>query len=1726
MGDSPDYSPVLDRFHPLIREWFLRNVGTPTDIQEQAWPAIAGGEHVLVSAPTGSGKTLTAFLWAVNQMVSGEWEVGRGIRALYISPLKALNNDINRNLSGPLLQLRQTFEAAGEPFPNIRVMTRSGDTPAGERSRMLRRPPDILITTPESLNILLTSRRGRTIFAPENSLELSSDLATGGADDPLAPRIGSVRTVILDEIHAVAGSRRGTHLITAIERLTELTGEFQRIALSATVRPLEAVAQFVGGYELHSELDSGLHSELDSELQGEGDHLTAAGSGADFDFRARPVRILETRVPKRIEIEVRSPEASAPAFVNRGDSEHAPPGSSSREELREDALEDVPEEDAIWIALAREFTQIIARNRSTLFFTNSRRLAEKMTRLINQESGEALALCHHGSLSREIRLLVEERLKSGALRAIVATGSLELGIDIGSVDEVVMIQTPRSVAQTLQRIGRAGHGVGQTSRGAIYPAHNRDVLDAALMARAVLERAIEPVRPPRAPLDVIAQVIVSMVANQERDIEEVYARIRCAHSCHGLERRAFDLVLEMLAGRYADSRIRELRPRISIDRVRGRIRGRENVERVLYMSGGTIPDRGYFDLRVSESNAKIGQLDEEFVWERAVGEVFSLGNHHWKIVDITHNDVLVTAGDPGQDIAIVPFWRADQEDRGGHFCDRLRDFLEYAEQRLQEAGETANGDAATDAPGETPPGIAHATGVFSVSGAEIHAGLFAELQQNYRLQAEPAARLLQWLARQREATGVALPGRRNLVVEYFRDPAGGGERLQVILHTFWGGRCNRPLALAFQAAWLEIHGESIQAIHNDDAVMLILPGEVPAVRLFGMLRSDRLEEYLRVTLEPGGFFGARFRENAGRALLLPPSGFGQRLPLWLNRLRSKKLLAAIRRYRDFPILLETWRSCFQESFEIDRLRGLLEDVQSGAIELSESRTRAASPFAADLVWRDTNVYMYADDAARSNAGAGENRTTLDEQLLQEVVFSGERRPRIAEDLRREFQAKLQRTAPGYAPRAPVEILEWVKDRVLIPVPEWQALLESIARDLSEEGGAPDSSSDAKETNKSGGDSSGQEHPRNIEALLKIVREDLIVAVLPGGGIPVVLAAETLGRIADDLAAGAEDSESGQGSRGLIAQFLRYYGPVDPTILSLCFGFSLTQRESILKDLADSRAIVCAPLRKENDELCICDAENLESLLRMTRRRARPQIPALPARHLPAFLAEIQKVSPLGVVRDLPAAGAVASQAAVIAIEKENENENENEASSSGGRPALETLQAVLEQLMGYPAEPGAWEREILPARVSPYYTSFLDTLFQEHDLVWFGCHHSRSISSNKKKDVAGKADIAFAFAEDLELYGLSGAMSSAGGQVAELKLSRDEERLFSALSGGPRSVSELYSRSGLEPETLSRLLWSLAWRGLISSDHFGVVRRGVLGRFQSEGGVAGAGRRRFGGAGRSRGWSRGATRGSVRSGGNWFALHELAGPAETERDLYYDAGDGSGETEIETEAAGDGAAFSPEPDLLDREELIRERVRILFARYGVLFRELLANEAPLLRWSEVFRQLRLMELSGEILGGYFFEGVPGLQFISPAANRLLGRGVDRSAVYGLSAKDPASLAGIKSRNSNFRDLNFPERKSGVHFVFRGDGGAVLIVRRKLSALEILCAPEDPVLPIALRYFARLMSRDFQAQGPVQVETINERPALKSEYRDALVAFGFESDFKYLTLRRPPGLGGL
>ncbi len=1502
----------LGTFHPLIAEWFAEEVGQPTDVQARAWPAIARGENVLVTAPTGSGKTLTAFLWSLHQLLSGGWEAGK-LRVLYVSPLKALNNDIERNLLAPLAALEARFEAAGALAAPVRVQTRSGDTPAGEKQRMLRRPPEILITTPETLNILLTSKGGRRI-------------------------LGGIRCVILDEIHAVAGSKRGTHLITAVDRLIPIAGEFQRVALSATIRPPERIARFVGGYRL-------------------------VGSGETVGYRERDVRVIRSEAVKSYDVRVcATGDGQIPDSLSRA------PDRTERASARPRA---VPPSASPWDALVADFKQRIAANRSTLFFANSRRTTEKVTRLLNEDEPAELAYSHHGSLSRELRSVVEKRLKEGRLSAIVSTNSLELGIDIGALDEVVLIQSPPTMASAVQRIGRAGHGVGETSRGRLYPLFGRDLIEAAVVASGVVEQAIEEVTPVTGALDVLAQVVLSMVAAERWDIDELYDSLRTSYPYRELKRRQFELVLEMLAGRYADSRVRELYPRVSLDRIDNTVQARRGAARLVYLSGGTIPDRGYFHLRHQDSMAKIGELDEEFVWERSLGDSFSMGAQSWRIVRITHNDVMVGPAHGGA--AMAPFWRADARSRDFFFSERVALFLQRAE-AFFEAGDSA--------------------------------ALLGVFRDEHRMEETAATQLLDLLARQRASTESALPHRRHLLIEYLADEEAADGHERVIFHTLWGGRVNRPLAMALEVAWRRRFGVPLAIESENDCLMVELPRDFDAPELLTLVRADNVEALLREKLETTGFFGARFRENAGRALLLPRSGYRHRVPLWLNRQRAKKLLESVSRYEDFPILFETWRTCLRDEFDLESMRTVLEELAREEIQVTEARTTMPSPLAANLIWKQTNRLMYEDDVPEGGTSA------LRSDLLKELVFSSSLRPELPAELRDRFQRKLHRTYSGYSPADAVELLEWVRERVVLVDGEWRDLLSAIERDR------PDlavsdllSALDGKIVRLVSRDGSVGDRVVAVEELPRLFAAE---AIDPSS---VEMRTVHDGGPAGDLAELPHSTPTDPDRDPLaevIAEWLRAYGPIPRESVVAAFPISNERFDEVASRMVEEERWVVDRFGDDTSVVEVCDAENLERLLRLLRSEARPTFEALPIDQLPLHLATQHRLGATG-----------------------------------GG---LSDLQRALESLFALPMPAGLWESEALPARLDPYYPSWLDSLLQESDLLWTG---------------AGMEKLTFLLAGDLELIDRN---DGEGGSETVLP-PRD----------GRFELSELAESSGLDTGALTERLWGEVWGGGLTNTGYAAVRSGVLNRFrpaeatvESRPASARSGRRSF------ERW-----RSSRPYAGEWTRVHSL-----------------------------DSA---PEPlDALDVEELNKDRARLLLDRYGVLFRELLQRELPEFQWRSVFRSLRIMELSGEVLSGQFFQGIHGLQFASPAAYRRLREGLPADRIYWLNAVDPASPCGLGLEGWKGR---LPRRIPSSHLVFHGSR-LVVVSTRNGGELQIDVEPDHPHLLDYVGFLKTLLTRQFNPLKVVEVETINGEPAPTSPYSQPVASlFVSTRDHRTLKLRR-------
>ena len=836
---------ALAPFSPAVRGWFERTFEGPTPAQAQGWPAIASGRHVLIQAPTGSGKTLAAFLWALDRA-----RPGQGTQVLYVSPLKALNYDVERNLGGPLAGIGS----------ELSVAVRTGDTPPKERAAMLKTPPDILITTPESLFLMLTSRARETLR--------------------------SVRVAIVDEVHAVAGSKRGAHLALSLERLGRLVGEpVQRIGLSATQRPLEEIGRFVSG--------------------------------------GRPIELVDAGSRKELDLRVVVP----------------------LEDMREPG-----EGNSIWPSIYPALLELVREHRSTIVFVNNRRLAERLALRLNELAEAEIARAHHGSLAREQRIEVEELLKKGEIPCLVATSSLELGIDMGAVDLVVQVESPKSVARGLQRVGRAGHRLDEASKGRIFPKFRADLLESAVVVRRMKEGLIEETRVPRNPLDVLAQQIVAVCAQEEIAVDELHDLVRGAWPFRDLSRQQLENVLDMLAGRYPSEEFAELRPRITWDRVAGLLRGREGARRLAVTNAGTIPDRGLFGVHLVDGGGRVGELDEEMVYEARAGQTFLLGASTWRIEEITRDRVLVSPapGTPG----LVPFWKGEGVGRP------------------YELGEAIG-----------------RTGRELVGLVDEHAR--QRLVSEHELDERAAENLLTFLREQEQATGV-LPSDRAVVVERFRDEIGDW-RLCIL--TPFGGRVHAPWALALASRIRESLGLEVNFIWSDDGVALHFPDSESLPRFDELLVGpDELEDLVVDELGGTALFGARFRENAARALLIPRRRPGQRTPLWQQRLKAQGLLQVARRYPDFPVVLETYREVLQDVFDLPALRGLLAALRQRRIDLVEVETPSASPFASSLLFDYVATYMYEDDTPLAERRA--QALALDRDLLKELLGQEELRDLI------------------------------------------------------------------------------------------------------------------------------------------------------------------------------------------------------------------------------------------------------------------------------------------------------------------------------------------------------------------------------------------------------------------------------------------------------------------------------------------------------------------------------------------------------------------------------------------------------------------------------------------------------------------------------------------------------------------------------------------------------------
>ncbi|HVM25743.1 MAG TPA: DEAD/DEAH box helicase, partial [Candidatus Limnocylindrales bacterium] len=904
----------LAAFSEPTRTWFAEAFAAPTRAQSEGWRAISGGSHTLIHAPTGSGKTLAAFLWCLDRLLTEPPTTKPGVRVLYVSPLKALTYDVERNLRAPLAGIRRTAERLGVDAREVRIASRTGDTPAEARRQLARTPPDILVTTPESLYLLLTSQ--------------AREILRG------------VQHVIVDEVHAIAATKRGSHLALSLERLGHLAADDpQRIGLSATQRPLSAIAAFLGGVDRQVEIvDAGARKELDLEVIVPVEDMARMGEAMDVD--------------------------------------EAPGGPAAGPEARH----------SIWPSIHPRLLELIRAHRSTLIFVNSRRLAERLSSRLNELAGEELVRAHHGSIAREHRLEIEEQLKQGRLPALVATSSLELGIDMGAIDLVVQIEAPPSVASGMQRIGRAGHSVGERSIGKIFPKFRGDLVEAAVVVERMLAGRIEETRIPRNPLDVLAQQIVAICARDRWTVDDLLRLVTKAESFRDLSREQLTGVLDMLSGRYPSDEFADLKPRVVWDRQTDEVASRNDARVVAITSGGTIPDRGLYGVFLPGDDAgrggrRVGELDEEMVYESRVGETFLLGASTWRIEEIRPDRVIVTPapGEPGK----MPFWHGDAVGRPIELGRAIGAFLRELEPMTAEAA-------------------------------------VARVREDHALDERAARNLLAYLGEQREVTG-ALPTDRTILVERFRDELGDW---RVALLTPFGGRVHAPWSMAIEARLRERHGLDVQAMWSDDGIAVRLPEGIETdgatIEAALLIEPEEIEELLMAELGGSALFAARFRENAARALLLPRRRPGQRTPLWMQRQKSADLLAVASRYGSFPIILETYREVLRDVFDMPALAELLGDIRARRIRVVSVETRSASPFASSLMFDYLGSFMYEGDAPLAERRA--QALALDRDMLAELLGSEELRelldPAAVADLELELQsltdARRARTVDGVA----------------------------------------------------------------------------------------------------------------------------------------------------------------------------------------------------------------------------------------------------------------------------------------------------------------------------------------------------------------------------------------------------------------------------------------------------------------------------------------------------------------------------------------------------------------------------------------------------------------------------------------------------------------------------------------------------------------------------------------
>jgi ATP-dependent Lhr-like helicase len=1657
----------------VTAEWFKAVFDAPTAPQRMGWPVIARGESALILAPTGTGKTLAAFLWCLDRLMLQPPPAGKreGCRILYVSPLKALAVDVERNLRSPLAGMANMARRMNVPFREPQIHVRTGDTPQRERARFVRHPSEILITTPESLYLLLTSQA--------------------------AEALRTVDTVIIDEIHALVPTKRGAHLALSLERLEALTKRrLQRIGLSATQRPLEEVARFLGGVEGQG---SGVRDQgsekpgapggpgLDSETWesanphplgapsfrqrlgervGEHEaHSHPANTGttppqdaesawvsdlADAaPLRYRPVTIVNASAPKQLKLRIEVPVED---MARLGAQEEIPSGPASQ----------APRRVSIWNAIYPRLLELIRERNSTILFVNSRQVAERMAGALNELAGEPLARAHHGSLAASQRTIIEEQLKAGQIRALCATSTLELGIDMGAVDLVIQVEAPPSVASGMQRIGRAGHHVDAVSEGILFPKFRSDLVACAAVTRAMHEGHIESTRFPRNPLDVLAQQLVAIVAHPpsmaaaprpakirksarrrknltaelrfgEADLAEIqgapgldfetwettqmgapslrrpfvarvgnhepkratapqgmeaeapkpevsvdalFDLVRHATPFGGLTRAAFDGVLDLLSGRYPSDEFAELRPRLIWDRIRNVVTAREGAARLAILNAGTIPDRGLYGVFLAYSEGKavrVGELDEEMVFESHPGETFILGASTWRIVEITHDRVLVTPapGEPGK----MPFWKGDSLGRPLEFGRRIGALVRELRALPKPAALT-------------------------------------RLVAEHDLDPGAAENLMQFLADQEAATGV-VPDDRTVVIERCRDELGDW---RVCVLTPFGSRIHIPWAMAVSARIRAAGGPEVETLWGDDGFVLRFPDtdEPPDPDWFLVESAEAMALVLR-QLGSTALFAGRFREAAGRALLLPRRRADARSPLWQLRKRSYDLLSVASRYPRFPLLLEAYRECLRDVFDMPALVEILKEVEERKLRVQVVETRKPSPFASSLLFSYVANFLYDGDAPLAERRA--QALTIDQDQLRELLGEADLRELLDADAIASVEEMAQCLAETHRARS----ADGLHDLCLRL---GDLSREELARRVASSDLLP-----------------------HVDRLIRSRR----LLELRIAGERRVIAAEDAARYRDGLGiplppglAAALLEPVAHPVLELVRRYARTHGPFTLREAADRFALDATAVENALRQLANEGRVLEGGFRPDGLHREWCDAEMLRQIRRKSLARLRREVEPVEQHTLARFLTHWQ-----GLL-----------------------------APRRSGHAHLDALLDTIENLQGAPLPASLLETAILPARIADYSPSGLDTLIAAGEISWAGV------------EPIGERDgrIALFLADKLPLLAQTRPLAEP--------LSAREEKLLSVLeSTGASFFDPLHQAvGGGYPGESIDALWSLVWRGLITNDSLHALRAYIA----KPSSARTPRRLQTGVVFRSRRTT------PPTAQGRWSVLR----------------------------AAGKGGA----PTATEASHALALQ---LLNRYGVLLRESVAAENVPGGFSAVYDVLKALEESGRIRRGYFVAGLGATQFALPAAVDLLRQlrtapDAERPEFVQLAATDPANPYGSVLR---WPDLPVAEEDSetaprvltraAYAEVILRNGELVAWLRRGNPNFLVFLPAEEPErsqVAAGLAHFMCARGQEFMranAHQGVLITTINGQPVAAHPMARFLMDAGFHPGSLGMHLRRIP-----